>query len=148
MGELLGIELLREIEAELKKIKPGIILITEPWSFRGRLPLEINQTGYAQWSDNCREKILDFILGRGHKADAIALLQGSLDKTNRFFWQSVNYLESHDDYTLIDRLCDLMNPEEDGISTDTIKRAKTGNRTITSITRSSNDCRGTRPITS
>ena len=73
-----------------------------------------------------QEKILDFILGRGHKADAIALLQGSLDKTNRFFWQSVNYLESHDDYTLIDRLCDLMNPEENGISTDTIKRAKLG----------------------
>ena len=126
LGELIGIELLREIEAELKEIKPGIILITEPWSFRGRLPLEINQTGYAQWSDNCREKILDFILGRGHKADAIALLQGSLDKTNRFFWQSVNYLESHDDYTLIDRLCELMNPEENGISTDTIKRAKLG----------------------
>ena len=33
LGELLGIELLREIEAELKKIKPRIILITEPWSF-------------------------------------------------------------------------------------------------------------------
>ena len=44
LGELLGLELLTEIENELKKIKPGILLFAEPWSFRGRLPAEMNET--------------------------------------------------------------------------------------------------------
>ena len=106
LGELLGIDLLREIEGELRKIKPGIILIAEPWSFRGRLPEGMNETGYSLWSDSCREGILEFV-----KEDcpnprvALDLLQGKLDKENKHPWQSVNYLESHDDYAFIDRLC-------------------------------------------
>ena len=54
LGEILGIELLREIEEVLKSIKPGILLFAEPWSFLGRLPLEMNQTGYSLWSDAAR----------------------------------------------------------------------------------------------
>ena len=46
LGELLGFELLAEIEDELKKIYPNIILFAEPWSFRGRLPAKMNQTGF------------------------------------------------------------------------------------------------------
>ena len=61
LGELLGIELLEEIENELKKIKPRILLFAEPWSFRGRLPLEMNRTSYALWSDACREGLLGFV---------------------------------------------------------------------------------------
>ena len=58
LGELLGMELLKEMETELREIKPGIVLIAEPWSFRGRLPIEMNETGYSLWSDSCREKVL------------------------------------------------------------------------------------------
>ena len=58
LGELLGMELLKEMETELREIKPGIVLIAEPWSFRGRLPIEMNETGYSLWSDSCREKSL------------------------------------------------------------------------------------------
>ena len=47
LGELLGFELLKEIEIELRKVKSGILLFAEPWSFRGRLPIEMNQTNYA-----------------------------------------------------------------------------------------------------
>ena len=105
LGELLGIELLSEIEKELREIKPGIILIAEPWSFRGRLPREMNQTGYSLWSDACREKILHFVKEPVAPRAALDLLQGRLDDENLRPWQSVNYLESHDDYAFVDRLC-------------------------------------------
>jgi pullulanase len=106
LGELLGIELLKEIENELREIKPGIILIAEPWSFRGRLPEEMDKTGYSLWSDSCREGILEYVKkGCVEPKVALDLLQGKLDLGNKYPWQSVNYLESHDDYAFIDRLC-------------------------------------------
>ena len=106
LGELLGVELLREMEIELRKIKPGIILIAEPWSFRGRLPGEMNETGYSLWSDSCRERILEYVkTSSSDPKAALDLLQGKLDQENRYPWQSVNYLESHDDYAFVDRLC-------------------------------------------
>lgn len=107
LGELLGMELLKEMETELRKIKPKIVLIAEPWSFRGRLPFEMNETGYSLWSDSCREKILEFVkTGSSDPRVALDLLQGKLDLENKHPWQSVNYLESHDDYAFIDRLCE------------------------------------------
>ncbi len=106
LGELLGIDLLREIETETRRIKPNLILIAEPWSFRGRLPAEINATGYSLWSDACRERILSYVKeGCLDPRSALDLLQGKLDPENRFPWQSVNYLESHDDHAFVDRLC-------------------------------------------
>lgn len=106
LGELLGMELLREMETELREIKPGIILIAEPWSFRGRLPGEMNETGYSLWSDSCREGILEYVKkGCPDPRVALDLLQGRLDQGNKHPWQSVHYLESHDDYAFIDRLC-------------------------------------------
>ncbi len=107
LGELLGIELLEEIENELKKIKPGILLFAEPWSFRGRLPLEMNRTSYALWSDACREGLLGFVRGDLDCGVVQSLLMGCLDSANLYPCQSVNYLESHDDYSLVDRFRDL-----------------------------------------
>jgi pullulanase len=37
LAELIGVEVLREIEAALKRVKPSIVLIAEPWSFRGHI---------------------------------------------------------------------------------------------------------------
>ena len=105
LGELLGLSLLSEIESELLKINPKLILIAEPWSFRGRLPVEINQTKYSLWSDNRREKLLKYVQGKEHSFEMIKLLKGRLDDDNLYPWQSINYLESHDDFTFIDRLC-------------------------------------------
>ena len=36
LAELIGFDLLSEIENELLKCNPDLILIAEPWSFRGR----------------------------------------------------------------------------------------------------------------
>ena len=107
LGELLGIELLSEIESELKRIKPGILLFAEPWSFRGRLPVEMNQTSYALWSDACREELLNFSKNQVGKDLVLKLLDCGLDHQNKHAYQSVNYLESHDDFSLVDRFRDL-----------------------------------------
>lgn len=105
LGELLGFNLLAEIEKELKRENPNIILIAEPWSFRGRLPDKIAQTGYCLWSDNCREKLLNYIKDGQGAHEIIELLKGRLDKQNVYPHQSINYLGSHDDFAFIDRLC-------------------------------------------
>ena len=109
LGELLGLDLLREIEKALLGIKPDIILIAEPWSFRGRLPEGISKTKYSLWSDHCREKLMEFARGNAESKEIIDLLRGRLDQQNIHPWQSINYLESHDDFSFIDRLC----PPED-----------------------------------
>ena len=107
LGELLGIELLTEIEVELKRIKPGILLFAEPWSFRGRLPVEMNLTSYALWSDACREELLKFSKYQVGRDLVLELLHYGLDHQNKHPYQSVNYLESHDDFSLVDRFRDL-----------------------------------------
>lgn len=108
LGELLGCDLLSEIETELRKIKPGILLFAEPWSFRGRLPKSINQTGFSLWSDTCREELLEFAKGRLEHSRMVDFLSSGLDLDNLHPWQSLNYLESHDDYCLVDRFRDLV----------------------------------------
>ena len=105
LGELLGLELLQEIEIELKELNPKIVLIAEPWSFRGRLPEKMNQTGYSLWSDRCRESLLSFVKGEGEIEKIRSLIMGKLDHENIFPWQSIHYTESHDDYAFIDRIC-------------------------------------------
>ena len=105
LAELLGIDLLKEIERELREINPRIILIAEPWSFRGRLPTQANETSYSLWSDRCRESLLSFVTRGTDKDQIILLMQGKLDMENQLPWQSVQYVESHDDYSFIDRIC-------------------------------------------
>ena len=105
LGELLGFELLDEIELELRKIKPGTILIAEPWSFRGRLPSKMDQTGYSLWSDRSRESLLSFIQSENNAENIKRMMQGKLDHENSYPWQSIQYCESHDDYAFIDRIC-------------------------------------------
>ena len=107
LGELLGAAFLAEIEDELRKYKPGILLFAEPWSFRGRLPVSMNQTGFGLWSDGCREGLFTYAKGQADQRAVLDLLLGRLDGDNLEFVQSVNYLESHDDYALLDRFRDL-----------------------------------------
>ena len=102
LAELLGFELLSEIEDELKKIYPNIILFAEPWSCR--LPTKMNQTGFAPWSDRSRENLLS-IVKEDNNFDLIKnIMTGEIDPENQFPWQSVIYSESHDDFAFIDRI--------------------------------------------
>lgn len=103
LAELIGIEVLREIEQELKAIKPSIILIAEPWSFRGHIQDELRETGFASWNDGFREGIAKYVCGNGNQDMIRYFLSGS-PGTSRFAAQTINYTESHDDHCWLDRI--------------------------------------------
>ncbi|MGC6455195.1 MAG: alpha-amylase family glycosyl hydrolase [Coraliomargaritaceae bacterium] len=103
LAELIGIDVLREIEQELKALKPSIILIAEPWSFRGHIQDELRETGYASWNDGFRDGIASYVLGEGNQEMIRYFLSGS-QGTSRFAAQTINYTESHDDHCWLDRI--------------------------------------------
>jgi pullulanase/glycogen debranching enzyme len=103
LAELIGIDVLREIEIELKKVKPSIILIAEPWSFRGHIQDELKETGFASWNDGFRESIAKYVCGEGNQDSIQYFLAGS-PSSSRFAAQTINYTESHDDHCWMDRI--------------------------------------------
>lgn len=104
LAELLGTDVLSEIERELKKIKPSVILIAEPWSFRGHIARRLKHTGFASWNDGFREFILQYAKGAGNFEGFKYFMKGSMGGVASFPAQSVNYVESHDDMCLFDRI--------------------------------------------
>ena len=56
-----------------------------------------------------REELLSYVQGHGNGEQVRNLLEGVLDKDNLTPLQSVNYLESHDDYALVDRFRNIHN---------------------------------------
>ncbi len=119
LAELIGLSTLKEIEAEMKKINPSIILIAEPWSFRGHIANALADTGYASWNDGFREFMLSYVKGNGDFDGFKYFVSGSYN-TSRFAAQTVNYLESHDDKCLFDRLTSL----HEHPSSDDLRRYK------------------------
>lgn len=102
LAELLGVDVLRDIETALKRVKPDIILIAEPWSFRGHIAGALRDTGWTSWNDGYRNFVRDYVRGGGTLEAFEYFLKGS-----PWFWakwpaQTVNYTESHDDRAWID----------------------------------------------
>jgi pullulanase/glycogen debranching enzyme len=122
LAELIGIEVLREIEEELKALKPGIILIAEPWSFRGHIQDELKDSGFASWNDGFREGIADYVCGHGKQESIEYFLKGS-PSTSRFAAQSINYTESHDDHCWLDRITERS--KHDGSNPTVLDRRRT-----------------------
>lgn len=104
LAELIGAGVLAEIEAEVKKVKPDVILIAEPWSFRGHIADVLRPTGFASWNDGFRNFLRDYVRGRGAADKLEYFLKGS--PWHFAFWpaQTVNYTESHDDRTWLDEI--------------------------------------------
>lgn len=104
LAELLGADVLSEIEVELKKINPAVILIAEPWSFRGNIADALKDTGFTYWNDGFREFMLKFAMNNGNFDGFKYYISGS--QTSYASWpaQTVNYVESHDDMCLLDRI--------------------------------------------
>ncbi len=112
LAELIGLETLRYLEGELKKVNPAVILIAEPWSFRGHFGEGIKSTGFAFWNDGFREFWPRYLRG-GDGPDALYhFLEGSLGGHAAFPAQSVNYTESHDDRVWLDKITE--NPDHNG----------------------------------
>ncbi len=104
LAELLGVEVLSEIEAALKRAKPDVILIAEPWSFRGHIAGTLRDTGWASWNDGFRNFIRDYVRGTGTADRLEYFLRGSPWYFAKWPAQTVNYTESHDDRTWIDTI--------------------------------------------
>ena len=104
LADLIGIDVLREIEHALKQVKHDIVLIAEPWSFRGHMGGELRDTGYASWNDGYRNFLRDFVRGGGTHEQFEYYLKGSPWHYAKWPAQTVNYTESHDDRTWIDMI--------------------------------------------
>ena len=114
LGELLGRNVLVEIEKALKKVKPSVILIAEPWSFRGHIAEKLKPTGFSSWNDRYRDFFVHYLKGEGSPKDLSYYLKGSPKGLTRFPAQTVNYSESHDDYCWLDLITE--NPQRDGLN--------------------------------
>jgi len=104
LAELLGVEVLREIEVALKRVKPDVILIAEPWSFRGHIAGVLRDTGWASWNDGYRDFVRGYVRGNGDAARMEYFLRGSPWYFAKWPAQTINYTESHDDRTWIDAI--------------------------------------------
>lgn len=122
LAELIGVDVLREIETELKQVKPEIILIAEPWSFRGHIQDALKASGYASWNDGFREGMVKYVRGTGNQDMIRYFLSGS-PNVSRFAAQSINYTESHDDLCWLDRITE--SPNRDGRTVQLIDRRRT-----------------------
>lgn len=112
LGELIDKETLREVYTAAKKANPDVIMILEPWSFRGNLKGHFKDLDYAYWNDDFRNEIKRAIGGSVNKSQLKKVIGGSKDLWAAKPIHTVNYLSSHDDYTLIDEL--TSRPHHDG----------------------------------
>ena len=123
LAELIGVDVLKDIETELKKVNPSVILIAEPWSFRGHIGGQLVNTGYASWNDGYRNFIYEYVLAKGNQDGIKYFLKGSRDNFARFPAQTVNYTESHDDRCWLDRITE--NPDHNGYLPLLVDRRRT-----------------------
>lgn len=112
LAELLGVNFLKKAETYLKKIKPDIILIAEPWSFRGHIAASLKDTSYTSWNDGYREFVPRYLRGQANVQAAKYFLSGSMGGVAARPVHSLNYVESHDDHTWIDKITE--NPGKNG----------------------------------
>ena len=117
LGKLIDWETVEEIIYNAKKINPNVVIVCEPWG-GGYDPAGFSLRGWGSWNDQIRNGIkgenpingLGWIFGHwygNNNPDRIkSYVNGTLirDKFGLFQKkeQSVNYLSSHDGYTLGD----------------------------------------------
>lgn len=120
LAKLLDWETIEEIEEELRNIYPDVILIAEPW-MGGYDPSGFSYRNWAAWNDQIRNGIKGenpfsgkgWIFGHWYHFNypnkiknylSGTIIDCTVDRAGLFLTpeHSVNYLESHDGYTLGD----------------------------------------------
>lgn len=102
LAELMSIEVLKQIGDALRAVKPSIVLIAEPWSFRGSIQWDTRMAGFAYWNDGFREFVPHYVKGQSNPDALSYFVKGCTDQMAAWPAQSVNYVESHDDRTWLD----------------------------------------------
>ncbi|MBU0474129.1 MAG: pullulanase [Bacteroidetes bacterium] len=117
LGKLIDWETLEEIIREARKINPNVVFVAEPWG-GGYDPKGFSLREWGSWNDQIRNGIkgqnpqdgLGWIFGNWYGNNSIDRLKSYINGTTTNFEHglfqkaehSVNYLESHDGYTLGD----------------------------------------------
>lgn len=117
LGKLVDWKTLEEVISEARKINPDVIFVAEPWG-GGYDPQGFSQLDWGSWNDQLRNGIkgenpndgLGWIFGNWYGNNSIERLKSYINGTTTEFEyglfkkaeHSVNYLESHDGYTLGD----------------------------------------------
>ncbi len=117
LGKLIDWETIEEITMEAKKLNPNVILVCEPWG-GGYDPAGFSLRGWGSWNDQIRNGIkgenpingLGWIFGKWYGNNdptrIRSYVNGTLVRDTLGLFQkkehSVNYLASHDGYTLGD----------------------------------------------
>ena len=117
LGKLLDWETIEEIIREAQKINPDVVFVCEPWG-GGYDPMGFSLRGWGAWNDQIRNGIKGENPKNGHgwifgkwfgnnsPQRIKSYVNGTLTRDSLGLFQtkehSVNYLESHDGYTLGD----------------------------------------------
>ncbi len=123
LAELVGLDVLKEIERALKKVRPSVILIAEPWSYRGHIAQKLKSTGYSSWNDGYRDFMRQYLRGHGDVEGIQYYLAGSTGHLTVFPAQTINYVESHDDRCWLDDITE--NPGHNGAEPTFLDRRRT-----------------------
>jgi pullulanase len=116
LGAMIDDETLLQVRDEARRINPDVILITEPWGGGRYDPAGFSRKEYASWNDIFRNGVkgsdplnhTGYIFGHWGGASpedfGMWMLGCVRSKSGPFLSHahSVNYLESHDGYTLAD----------------------------------------------
>lgn len=117
LGKLIDWQTIEEVINEARKVNPHVIFVCEPWG-GGYDPKGFSQRGWGAWNDQIRNGIKGenpvnghgWIFGKWYGNNNIerikSYVNGTLVRDKHGLFQvkehSVNYLESHDGYTLGD----------------------------------------------
>jgi len=104
LAELIDMGTLLELKDKARAINPEVILASEPWSFRGNHKYELTGTGWSAWNGDFRDSVRNFSRAEETRDWAKDYIEGSLTKWAADPMQTVNYVESHDAYSLADEL--------------------------------------------
>jgi pullulanase/glycogen debranching enzyme len=104
LAELLGRELLFTIERELRLVKRDVQIIYEPWSFRDNIGGKLQNFSASAYNDEYRDFLAKYVHGAGNFDGMKYFLNGSMPHRSAFPYQSINYVESHDDMCWIDKI--------------------------------------------
>ena len=126
LANIIDRETLIQIRQEARKINPNVLLISEPWG-GGYNPTGFSEIGWPSWNDQIRNGIkgsdpihdAGLIFGKWQRETSRMsvenFIRGTLiNQPNGRFHRSthsVNYLESHDGYTLGDFIRLVYNPD-------------------------------------
>jgi len=117
LGKLIDWKTIEEIIKEAKKVNPNVVFVCEPWG-GGYDPAGFSLRGWGTWNDQIRNGIkgenpvngLGWVFGKWYGNNdpgrIKSYVNGTLERDKYGLFQkpehSVNYLESHDGYTLGD----------------------------------------------